>query len=144
DFYAWGLSSTNSQLGRIGLRASGVQSIDIGIGDPILVFSVNAFAGWSTPEVQEFDVLADINGDGIPDFDIFSIDLGLITTGARTGQMVAAVFDLNTGALSADFLAVAPTDASTILLPVFGSTIGVTSANPRFTYSVQSFDLLSA
>jgi subtilisin family serine protease len=144
DFYAWGLDSQNSKLGRIDLRAAGVQSLDIGTGDPIVVFAVNTFASWSTPQTQEFDVLTDINGDGIPDFDIFSIDFGLLTVGARNGQMVAAIFDLNTGAIGADFLTVSPTDASTILLPVFGSSIGISSSNPRFTYSAQSFDLLSA
>ncbi len=142
DFYAWGLSNPDNQLGRIGLRAAGVQSINTG-DDAIVVFALNTFGAWSTAETQEFDVLADVNGDGIPDFDVFSTDLGVLTTGTRNGQMVAAIFDLNTGVTSADFLAVAPTDASTILLPVLASSIGVTAANPRFTYTAESFDLLS-
>jgi len=143
DFYSWGLDSANDGLGRIDLRAAGVQSIDLG-GDSILVFALNTFSAWSTPQTQEFDVLADVNGDGIPDVDIFSVDFGLLTVGARSGDMVAAVFDLNTGALFADFLTVSPTDSSTILLPVFASSIGVTPDSPRFTYSAESFDLLSA
>jgi subtilisin family serine protease len=143
DFYAWGLDSPNEQHGRIDLRAAGAQSIDIGGGDRIIVLAVNTFAAWSTPATQEFDVLIDTNGDGIPDFDVFSTDFGLLQGLARSGQIVAAIFDLNTGAVGADFLAVAPTDASTILLPVLASSIGITAANPRFTYSAQSFDLLS-
>jgi minor extracellular serine protease Vpr len=67
----------------------------------------------------------------------------LLQGAGRNGQIVAAIFDLNTGALSADFLASAPTDASTILLPVLASSLGVTPASPRFAYSAQSFDLLS-
>jgi subtilisin family serine protease len=141
DFYAWGLDSPNDQLGRIDLRAAGVQSINLG-DDAVLVFAINTFGGWSTPETQEFDVLADVNGDGIPDFDVFSTDFGTLTTGTRSGQIVAAIFDLNTGVVSTDFLAVAPTDASTILLPVLASSLGVTAANPRFTYTAESFDLL--
>jgi subtilisin family serine protease len=142
DFYAWGLDSPNAQLGRIDLRAAGVQSLSLG-DDAVLVFAVNTFGGWSTPQTQEFDVLIDANGDGAPDFDVFSIDFGLLQGLGRNGQMVAAIFDLNTGAIGADFLAVAPTDASTILLPVLASSLGVTAANPRFVYSAQSFDLLS-
>jgi hypothetical protein len=142
DFYAWGLDSPNDQHGRIDLRAAGVQSFDSPDG-PIVVFAVNTFASWSTPQTQEFDVLIDANADGIPDFDVFSADFGLLQGAGRSGQIVAAIFDLNTGALSADFLATAPTDASTILLPVLASSLGVTPANPRFVYSAQSFDLLS-
>src|SRR5262249_29853363 len=126
DFYAWGHDSPNGNLGRIDIRAAGVQSVNTTDGT-ILVFAVNTFAGWSTPESQEFDVLVDTNGDGTPDWDIFSVDFGLLTGGARNGQMVAAIFDLASGTLGADFFAVAPTDASTILLPVFASSIGVTA-----------------
>jgi hypothetical protein len=78
----------------------------------------------------------------VPDFDVFSADFGLLTVGARSGQIVAAIFDLNTGALSADFLAFAPTDGSTILLPLLASSIGITADNPRFVYGAESFDLL--
>lgn len=143
DFYAWGLDSPNDSLGVIDLRAAGAQAFDSPDGRTI-VFAINTFSAWSSPETQEFDVLVDANADGIPDFDVFSTDLGLLNGGARSGQLVAAIRDLNTGVASADFLALAPTDASTILLPVLASSIGVTAANPRLAYSVQSFDLLSA
>src|SRR6185436_16687675 len=39
-----------------------------------------------------------------------------------------------------DFLTVASTDSSTMLLPVLAADIGLTAANPRFTYSVTGFD----
>jgi minor extracellular serine protease Vpr len=143
DFYAWGLESDNAGLGRIDLRAAGAQSFDSADGT-VVVFALNTFKSWSTSATQEFDVLVDVDADGIPDFDVFSIDLGLLSGGARTGQLVAAISDLNTGALSADFLAVAPTDASTILLPVLASSLGVTTASPRISYTAVAFDLLSA
>ncbi|HEY0195082.1 MAG TPA: S8 family serine peptidase, partial [Kofleriaceae bacterium] len=50
DFYAWGLESPDVGLGRIDLRAAGVQSFDSGTGDRVVVFAVNTFAGWSTNE----------------------------------------------------------------------------------------------
>jgi hypothetical protein len=143
DFYAWGLESPNDKFGRIDLRAAGVQSLDGGGGDRVLVFAVNTFKGWATPEQQEFDVPVDVNGDGTADFVIFNIDLGLITTGEFNGQVVAAILNLGTGDLFADFFAVAATNSSTILLPVFASTLGITPANARLTYSTIGFDLLS-
>jgi minor extracellular serine protease Vpr len=143
DFYAWGLSSPNAQLGTVDLRAAGVQAFDNG-GDQTLVFAVNTFNGWSTPEAQEFDVLIDNDGDGNPDFDVFTEDLGLLTTGTRNGQLAAAILDLASGSLSIDFLASASTDSSTVLLPVVAASVGITPANPRLSYTVQSFDLLSA
>jgi hypothetical protein len=36
-----------------------------------------------------------------------------------------------------------PNNNSVMLLPVFASSIGVTSASPRFTYTVQTFDEFS-
>ena len=56
---------------------------------------------------------------------------------------MAAILDINTGALSADFFVVAPNNSSTILLPVLGADVGVTAANPRFSYTVADFDLFS-
>jgi minor extracellular serine protease Vpr len=143
DFYAWGLESPNDKLGRIDLRAAGVQSLDGGGGDRVLTFAVNTFKGWATPEQQEFDVPVDVNGDGTPDFVIFNIDFGLLTTGNFNGQEVAAIVNLATGDLVADFFAVAATNSSTILLPVLASTLGITPANARLTYSAIGFDLLS-
>jgi subtilisin family serine protease len=142
DFYAWGLDSANDKLGRIDLRAAGVQSFDSPDGKTV-VFAINTFQGWSSSETQEFDVSIDADGDGIADFVVFSEDLGLATTGARNGQLASVVIDLNAGTLSIDFLAVSPTDSSTILLPVLASTIGLSEKSPRFSYAITSFDLLS-
>ena len=143
DFYAWGLESPNDKLGRIDLRAAGVQAFDLDADNKVVVFAVNTFKAWTTPELQEFDVFVDVNGDGAPDFDIFDIDLGVVSGGDPNGQMIAAILNLNTGDLVADFFAVAPTNSSTILLPVMASTIGITPASPRLTYSVMAFDLSS-
>ena len=141
DFYAWGLTSPNDRLGRIDLRAAGVQSL--AGPDQVIVFALNTFKAWSSPVTQEFDVAIDSNRDGTADFVVFSLDLGLVSAGEFFGELAVFILDLSTGALSADFFAVAPTDASTILLPVFASSIGITAANPRFNYTVAAFDLFS-
>ena len=137
----WRARTTSSD--GIDLRAAGVQAFDLDADNKVVVFAVNTFKAWTTPELQEFDVFVDANGDGAPDFDIFDIDLGVVSGGDPNGQMIAAILNLNTGDLVADFFAVAPTNSSTILLPVMASTIGITPASPRLTYSVMAFDLSS-
>jgi hypothetical protein len=145
DFYAWGLQDqkNNSVGGQLDLHAAGVQSVPDGAGGQVLVFAINTYKAWNTPETQEFDVLIDVDGDGVPDFDVFSGDLGRVLAGAANGQMVAFILNLKTGDLAADFLADARNNSSTILLPVEAADIGVPATNPRFSYTVQSFDLNS-
>ena len=145
DFYAWGLRGNNASLGSIGLRAVGVQSFDAGMPlGQVLVFAVNTFGRTSNPATTVYDVLVDVNGDGKPDYDIEAADLGLLTTGSPNGQMVVAVFDLNLGGGVFEFPATASTDGSTVLLPLVAADIGITAANPRFSYVATTSDLLSA
>ncbi|MEP7308385.1 MAG: S8 family serine peptidase [Acidobacteriota bacterium] len=140
DFYAWGLMGRENRL-PVNLRAVGVQSLDTADGK-VLLFAVNTFRPWSSASTLEFDLVIDLNGDGTPDVAVVGIDFGFLTTGAFNGQVAAAVLNLATGAVRATFLAVAPTDANTILLPVLASDLGLTAASPRFSYGAQIFDLL--
>ncbi len=140
DFYAWGLSGANKKAGQVGLRAVGVQANPLG-GDELLFFAINTFKPWSNNAENEFDILLDVDGDGKPDFALVAADLGSLTTGTPVGQMVTAVFNLAdpTKSPGIQFPVTTPTDGSTLLVPVFAGDIGVTPANPRFAYSVQSF-----
>lgn len=145
DFYAWGLRGTHASLGSIGLRAVGVQSYnDPANGGQILVFAVNTFARTSNPVTSVYDVFVDVDGDGTPDYKIEAADLGLLTrTGSFDGRMAVAVFNLATRKGMLEFLAIAPTDGTTVLMPLVAADAGVTAANPRFSYGAQSFDPLT-
>jgi hypothetical protein len=144
DFYAWGLQSPPLGLTYFDPRAVGVQTHPFtradGLVDSLLVFAVNTRTRFSNPARGEFDILVDINGDGKPEFDVVAIDLGLATTGLANGQMAVAVFDLIHGGGSINFLAEAPTDGSTVELPVFASSIGITTTNTSFTYTATASD----
>ncbi|GEJ58200.1 S8 family serine peptidase [Anaeromyxobacter diazotrophicus] len=142
DFYAWGASGTPNGKGSIDLRAAGVQAFTSG-GRRYLVFAVNTFNRFSSAAVNEYDVLVDTNGDGAPDYAVSAIDYGLVTAGSFSGDVAVVVQNLATGAASIRFFANAPTDGSTLELPVRASDLGLTPAAPRFTYSVQAFDLFT-
>ena len=139
DFYAWGLSGKNKKAGSVGLRAVGVQSFPFS-SSRLLVFAINTFAPTSNASVNEYDIVVDSNGDGTPDFLVFGADLGAVQTGSFSGRMASGVVNLATGAVRLEFLATAPTDGTTIELAVVASDIGVTAANPRFSYQAQAID----
>jgi hypothetical protein len=52
--------------------------------------------------------------------------------------------NLKTGRVSAAYYAIAPTDGSTLLLPVRTSDIGLSRANPRMTYVAYGFNSYGA
>jgi hypothetical protein len=145
DFYSWGLDGKGKGSDKknpvINLSSAGVQAYTDG-GDRVLVFAVNTEEAWSAPSTREYDVAIDLDGDGVPEYYLVAIDLGLITTGAFNGQVIAAYFDGDFNLIDADFFAYAPYDSSTILIPVLAASIGVNPANPRFSYSVTGYDLV--
>jgi len=128
DFYAWGLRGSNSGI-TTGLRAVGVQ--------------VNTFGRTSNPVTSVYDVFVDVNNDGVPDYDIEAADLGSFTGAGVTGEMAVAVFNLATGSGVLEFLATAPTDGTTVLMPVVAADAGITATHPRFSYTAQTADLLT-
>ena len=145
DFYAWGLAADSTGVGPHDVRAVGVQTFPFPSGSNptrhLIVFAVNTWTRWSSASVSEFDIFLDVNGDGVDDYAVVGFDLGAILTGSFNGQMGAFVFNLATNAVSINFLAYAPTDSSTILLPILSSRIGISPANPRFSYHVVSYSI---
>ena len=144
DFYTWGLTDPKDPSARGGydLRAAGVQSYANG-ADTLLLFAVNNHSRWSTAATQEFDVSVDTNGDGAADYVVLSYDSGYIATGTYNGLTGVFVYDVAAGAMSASgYNAVAPTDSSTILLPVNASALGLSADAGDFSYTVDSYSIL--
>ncbi len=142
DFYAWGLK--NPKTGTIDAafepRAVGVQTNPISATDSILVFAVNTYGRFSNPASGEYDIYIDVNGDGTPDFILFSGDVGAVETGSANGKIGTFLVNLATLDVFSEFPADAPTDGSIVLMPVLASDLGISPKNPRFTYSVNAFD----
>jgi minor extracellular serine protease Vpr len=150
DFYAWGLEDAKDASGPTDLRAIGIQSFPFGTqSDPnrrFLAFAISTWERWSNAAVSEYDIYIDVDNDGIDDFDVVAVDFGAVTTGSFDGRMGSFVLNLRTGVIaSTGFLASAPTDSSTLLVPFLSSQIpGLTSANPRFSYHAKSFVIFGA
>jgi subtilisin family serine protease len=144
DFYAWGLRGKNRKASTAGLRAVGVQSLnaqDVGLPasvGKILVFAVNVFHPWTTPVLNEYDILLDVNGDG-------KFDFAVVSVGLASGRVRVNIFDLSKSPAAAVkqtvvFGATAPTNESTILMPIVAADVGIKASNPRFAYAAQGFD----
>jgi len=158
DFYTWGLFADridDDDEGEDGdrtgkpthdVRAVGVQSFALEGGDRLLAFAVNGYNRWSNASVNELDIYVDVNGDGKDDYLIAGADFGALTAGDDNGVMGSFVFDLHTGDGSIEFFATAPTDSSTVIMPVLASQLCtaaeycLSASNPRLTYHVESHD----
>jgi hypothetical protein len=136
------LRGKNKKASTAGLRAVGVQSLDAqDFGLPasvgkVLVFAVNVFHAWTTPVINEYDVLVDVNGDG-------KFDFAIVSVGLSSGRVRVNIIDLSTNKFvkqTVTFAATAPTNESTILMPIVAADIGVKASNPRFSYAAQGSD----
>jgi subtilisin family serine protease len=145
DFYTWGLSDPKDvpkstiDTG-VDLASAGVQSFDAGGGDQLLVFAVNTHQRWSNAASNEFDVIIDRDGDGAPEAVVFSADSGLVRSGDANGRSEVFVSTAD-GLFASGFYASAPTDSSTILMPVLASDLGLSQDAGSFGYSVASYSL---
>jgi hypothetical protein len=143
-FYAWGLQGSNAALGELGIRAVGARS-DPANPTPArrtVTFAVNTFGRFVTPNVNEYDILIDTTGTGTPNWVLFAMDLGKAAANSYDGNFFSILCDLPNGDICfVEGPATAPFNGSTILLPVRISHLGLTAANPRFTYTAESFDV---
>ncbi len=157
DFYAWGLNDAKEGTSSADVRAIGVQSFANGTAaDPnrrLIVFAVNTWNRWSNAATNEFDINVDVdpqnnNGD---DYIVAGVDRGAVETGSFSGQMAVFVFSTRSPGFSLNFLATAPSDSSTALLPVRSSQLCrtgepciSTGTDKRFNYTAAGFDLLGS
>ncbi|AXE39045.1 S8 family peptidase [Acidipropionibacterium virtanenii] len=142
--YTWGLADRSKDPTLSGgsghdLRAAGVQTMRVG-SQPVVVFAVNTWDRWSSPAADEFDVAVDTDGDGTADRIVFATDSGLVRRGAPDGTTEVFIQNTDTGAISASgFLAISPTDASTIQMPVTAADLGIGSSAGTFSYTVSGY-----
>jgi len=153
DFYAWGIEDANDVAGPaddpMDIRAAGVQVLpadaldeDAAATDRALVFAINGYGRWSNPSVNEFDVAIDLQNNGVADFFVVGVDFGAVTAGTFDGRFASIIIDAAGNLINA-WVADAPMNGSTVLLPTLASDIGLgPTGQPNFRYTVTGFSLV--
>jgi minor extracellular serine protease Vpr len=146
DVYAWGITDANDVKGAedsMDIRTAGVQTLPGSVlggadTDRALVFAVNTLGRWSNASANEFDIPIDSTGDGTPDYVLVGVDFGLVTTGEIDGRFATFVFKAD-GSLVDAWVATAPMNGGTLLMPALASEVGLAEGASRCTYSVAGF-----
>jgi hypothetical protein len=159
DVYAWGIHDANDVTGAedgMDVRDAGVQvqpksflcggstsGVCSKTDDRSLVFAVNFYGTASNPSVSDIDIPIDLQNDGRPDFFVVGVDFGAVTAGAFDGRYASFIFDA-AGTLVDVWVASAPMNGSTVLLPTLASEIGLDPAvnSTRFRYAVNAFSIV--
>ncbi len=127
------------------VRAVGVQTLPgeafgSTADDRSLQFAVNMHDRFSTAAPHEIDIAVDTNADGEPDYYVVGIDNGLISAGVYDGQYISVILDATTSAVVDAWLADAPLNGSTIILPALASDLGLAEGDGAFSYWVAALD----
>ncbi len=129
------------------IRATGVQSIPAevltGAPDPEdrgIQFAINSWDRFSTEAPNEVDVAVDTDADGEPNYFVIGIDDGLLFAGAYDGLYISIIVDAKTNDIVDAWLADAPLNGSTLILPALASDLGLTADSGPISYWVAAFD----
>jgi minor extracellular serine protease Vpr len=159
DVYAWGIHDANDVGGgedAVDVRDVGVQvqpkaflcgtdttGVCSHADDRSLIFAVNVYGAASNPAISEIDIPIDLQSDGRPDYFVVGVDFGAVTAGAFSGQYASFIFDA-AGNIVDLWVADAPMNGSTVLLPTLASEIGLDPAvnSTRFRYAVAAFSIV--
>jgi len=149
DVYAWGLNDPKDLPSAAGatndIRAVGLQVLPAELltgvpdpGDRALIFAINTYGRWSAGYQNTF-VIPIFGAGEDPEFFVIGVDFGFFTTGFIDGRMASFVVNADGDLVGAGgFVADAPANGSTILLPLLASDIGRTASDSTVDYEVLS------
>ncbi|HYO44312.1 MAG TPA: S8 family serine peptidase [Candidatus Limnocylindrales bacterium] len=146
DVYALGILDVRGDGDHgMDVRAVGVQTLPGEVfgstaDDRSLQFAVNMHDRFSTAAPHEVDIAVDTDGDGEVNYFVIGIDNGLISAGAFDGVYISVILDATTFDVVDAWLADAPLNGSTLILPALASNLGLTEGDGAFSYWVAAFD----
>ena len=141
DIFQWGLSGTPQGIAFVDTRAVGATAFPASPTDNYVLFAINTFTRFSNAAPNEWDILIDLNGDGIPEYVVIAANCSALNANAPNGTLCSATLRLSDNKLFGLRFADAPTDGTSIELLVKASEMGVTAAAPRFQYALNAFSL---
>jgi minor extracellular serine protease Vpr len=152
DFFQWGLSDQQEGYSGMDMRAVGVQSLPgefcyegAPADERCIVFAINNWTRFSNPSENYWEVNLDLDGDETEDYEIFSLDGGLLIPGLD-GVMLSVVWDVANETVTefGVYFGVGGANGSTILLPFAASDIGMSDEGDTdfeyWAYSADFFD----
>ena len=149
DFDIFALTGTSPRIPRKDLPADGddfavtdIASVGVRLVEgAFLQFAVNTFGRRAHPAYPaEFDVDIDTNGDGKPDYVVFTRENGAATAAGSTGQTLVYVGNLTTGAATAFFYADADLDSGNMIMTAPLAALGGLAPTTKITFGVTAFD----
>jgi minor extracellular serine protease Vpr len=136
---------------QVGPRSTLCGSDPVGVcgtaSDKSLIFAINVYGFYSNPSVTEFDIAVSNDDDPEPEFFVVGVDLGAVLAGSFDGRFASFIFDAETGDLVNAWVAEAPMNGSTMLLPALASDLGMGGrlgflGQSQMTFQVFSFSLV--
>ena len=148
DVFAWGLRKGPANAGSVDIRAVGVESLTTGPdgqavspSDRLIVFAINTWEPWTTPALNEFDLLINPDVTGEPAYIVGALDHGLVTNGSPDGKEGCFIVKVSDLTITDATFAAASANGSTVRCGVLASAIGVTGS--AFTYGAAAASLVS-
>jgi subtilisin family serine protease len=137
DIFQHGLQDQREGYDGMDIRAVGFQSLPPGVCDPgapatdvCLNVAINNWTRFSNASENIWIIAIDTDADGTDDYEVWGIDAALLI-GTLEGVFISVVFDIAAGEFTFLYLATAPTNSSTIMLPFLASDIGLTAGGDR-------------
>ncbi len=153
DVYAWGLSDPqdlpSAAIATNDIRAVGLQVLPTealtgaaDASDRALIFAVNTYGKWSSASSNEFDIAIYGTNKHKADYFVVGVDFGAVTNAGTFDGRMAAFTISAAGDLIDLWVADAPANGSTVLLPTLASEIGQNATNnTRFSYGAVGFSV---
>ncbi|MGH9844821.1 MAG: cohesin domain-containing protein, partial [Blastocatellia bacterium] len=138
-------SGTDLDLQSVGVRSN--FSTAGSLSNTIIQFGVSTYGDWQTPNQVTFRIFIDTDRDGMDDFEAFNTSFPN-EQGAPSDVFFVRLRNLKTGAVTSELFLNSVTAAqyntqlfntNVMVLPVRASSLGLTQANARFNYRVETY-----